>query len=436
MFNQITEKLQSIARNVRGFGTITDDNIKSTVRDVRKAFIDADVNFKVVKSFISKIEKQAQGTKVLKSVKPGEQFIKIINDELVTLFGNKSNDLLLRKQPSVILFAGLQGVGKTTTAGKLAYYVQGLGKSVLLVAADLYRPAAVKQLQKIGDQIDVKVFSENGLDPVSLSKKAISFAQQMKIDVVIVDTAGRLHLDDKMMLEIQEIKRVVNPEETLYVADGMSGQDAVKSATAFHESIPLTGTILTKMDGDSRGGAALSICSITGVPIKFIGISEKIDGLEVFSAKRMANRILGYGDIISLVEKAKSALDEKKAIELNKKMRLNRFDFDDFKIQIQQLKKIGPMSSILNMMPGKHTKAFKNLKMDDRQLTWTEAIINSMNKIERKTPTIIDGSRRLRIAKGSGRPVQEVNALLKQFTQMKKMMKKMNKFNKFNFPSF
>ena len=436
MFNQITEKLQSIARNVRGFGTITDDNIKSTVRDVRKAFIDADVNFKVVKSFISKIEKQAQGTKVLKSVKPGEQFIKIINDELVTLFGNKSNDLLLRKQPSVILFAGLQGVGKTTTAGKLAYYVQGLGKSVLLVAADLYRPAAVKQLQKIGDQIDVKVFSENGIDPVSLSKKAISFAQQMKIDVVIVDTAGRLHLDDKMMLEIQEIKRVVNPEETLYVADGMSGQDAVKSATAFHESIPLTGTILTKMDGDSRGGAALSICSITGVPIKFIGTSEKIDGLEVFSPKRMANRILGYGDIISLVEKAKSAIDEKKAIELNKKMRLNRFDLNDFKIQIQQLKKIGPMSSILNMMPGKHTKALKNLKMDDRQLTWTEAIINSMNKIERKTPNIIDGSRRLRIAKGSGRPVQEVNALLKQFTQMKKMMKKMNKFNKFGFPSF
>ena len=436
MFNQITEKLQSIVRNVRGFGTITDDNIKSTVRDVRKAFIDADVNFKVVKSFISKIEKQAQGTKVFKSVKPGEQFIKIINDELVTLFGNKSNDLLLRKHPSVILFAGLQGVGKTTTAGKLAYYVQGLGKSVLLVAADLYRPAAVKQLQKIGDQIDVKVFFENGLDPVSLSKKAISFAQRMKIDVVIVDTAGRLHLDDKMMFEIQEIKRVVNPEETLYVADGMSGQDAVKSATAFHESIPLTGTILTKMDGDSRGGAALSICSITGVPIKFIGISEKIDGLEVFSAKRMANRILGYGDIISLVEKAKSAIDEKKAIELNKKMRLNRFDFDDFKIQIQQLKKIGPMSSILNMMPGKHTKALKNLKMDDRQLTWTEAIINSMNKIERKTPNIIDGSRRLRIAKGSGRPVQEVNTLLKQFTQMKKMMKKMNKFNKINFPSF
>ena len=436
MFNQITEKFQSILRNVRGLGTITDDNIKSTIRDVRKAFIDADVNFKVIKSFISKIETQAQGTKVFKSVKPGEQFIKIIHDELISLFGNKSNSLLLGKKPSVILLAGLQGVGKTTTAGKLAYYLQSLGNSVLLVAADLYRPAAVKQLQKIGNQINVKVFSENGIDPISLSKKAVSFANKVKIDTVIIDTAGRLHLDDKMMLELQEIKKSVNPDEILYIADGMSGQDAVKSATAFHKALPLTGNLLTKMDGDSRGGAALSISSITNVPIKFIGTSEKIDGLEVFNAKRMADRILGFGDILSLVEKAKNAIDEKKAIELNKKMRLNRFDLDDFKIQIQQIKKLGPMSNILDMIPGKNSKALKNFKMDDRQLIWTEAIINSMNKIERKTPNIIDGSRRLRIAKGSGRPVQEVNALLKQFTQMKKMMKKMNKFNKFSLPSF
>ena len=306
----------------------------------------------------------------------------------------------------------------------------------MLVAADFYRPAAVKQLQKIGKQINVPVFTENGIDPISLSKKAVLFANQMKIDVVIIDTAGRLHLDEKMMLEIQEIKKSVNPDEILYVADGMSGQDAVKSATVFHEAIPLTGNLLTKMDGDSRGGAALSISSITDVPIKFIGTSEKIDGLEVFNAKRMADRILGFGDILSLVEKAKNAIDDKKATELNKKIRLNRFDLDDFKIQIQQIKKIGPMSSLLDMMPAKNLKVLKNFKMDDRQLIWTEAIINSMNKIERKTPNIIDGSRRLRIAKGSGRPVQEVNALLKQFTQMKKMMKKMNKFNKFSLPSF
>ena len=306
----------------------------------------------------------------------------------------------------------------------------------MLVAADFYRPAAVKQLQKIGKQINVPVFTENGIDPISLSKKAVLFANQMKIDVVIIDTAGRLHLDEKMMLEIQEIKKSVNPDEILYVADGMSGQDAVKSATVFHEAIPLTGNLLTKMDGDSRGGAALSISSITDVPIKFIGTSEKIDGLEVFNAKRMADRILGFGDILSLVEKAKNAIDDKKATELNKKIRLNRFDLDDFKIQIQQIKKIGPMSSLLDMMPAKNLKVLKNFKMDDRQLIWTEAIINSMNKIERKTPNIIDGSRRLRIAKGSGRPVQEVNALLKQFTQMKKMMKKINKFNKFSLPSF
>ena len=429
MFNQITEKFENIFRNVRGFGTITDSNIKSTVRDVRKALIDADVNFKVVKSFISAIEKQAEGTKVLKSVKPGEQFIKIIHDEMISLLGKESNNLLTGKKPLVILLAGLQGVGKTTTAGKLAHYMKCLGKSVLLVATDLHRPAAVKQLKKIGDQIDTKVFFENDINPVDLSKKALSYAYKRKIDVVVIDTAGRLHIDDKMMLEIQQIKESVNPHEILYIADGMSGQDAVKSALAFHGAVPLTGNILTKMDGDSRGGAALSICSITGVPIKFIGVSEKMDGLEVFDPKRMADRILGFGDIISLVEKANSIIDERKVTELNKKMRKNRFDLEDFKIQIQQIKKIGSMSSIIDMIPRKNSKVLKNIKMDDRQIIWTEAIINSMNKNERKNPNIIDGSRRLRIAKGSGRPVQEVNALLKQFTQMKKMMKKMNNFN-------
>ncbi len=435
MFNQITEKFQGIFRSVRGFGTITDSNIKSTVRDVRKALIDADVNFKVVKSFISTIEKRAEGTKVINSVKPGEHFIKIIHDEMISLLGEKSSGISLQTKQSVILLTGLQGVGKTTSAGKLANYIKSNGKTVLLVAADVYRPAAVDQLKKIGKQINVKVFFENDSDPVEISKNAVSYAKETKTDAVIIDTAGRLHFDEQMMLEIQLIKDSVNPNEIIYVADGMSGQDAVKAATAFNKAIPFTGNLLTKMDGDSRGGAALSICSVTGIPIKFIGTSEKIDGLEKFDPKRMADRILGFGDIISLVEKAQSAIDENKAFEIEKRIQQNKFDFEDFKMQIQQIKKIGPISSIFNMLPSKNSKALKNFKMDDRQIVWTEAIINSMNKNERKNPNIIDGSRRLRIAKGSGRTVQEVNTLLKQFTQMKKMMKKMNKFNKFSFLS-
>ena len=436
MFNQITQKFQGIFRTIRGFGIITDKNIKSTVRDVRKVLIDADVNFKVVKSFVSKIEKEAEGTKVIKSVKPGEHFIKIIHDEMISLLGEKSSEISLSGSKHVILLAGLQGAGKTTTAGKLAYRIKLLNKSVLLVAADLHRPAAVNQLKKIASQINVKVFSDRNIDPVQLSKNALSYAKEMKIDVVIIDTAGRLHIDEKMMLEIKSIREEVNPDEILYVADGMSGQDAVKSAKIFNEAIPLTGNILTKMDGDSRGGAALSICRVTGVPIKFVGTSEKIEGLEIFDPKRMADRILGFGDIISLVEKAKGAVDEEKAVAFEKRMLENKFDLEDFRIQIQQIKKIGPLGNIFNMLPGNHLKPVKNIKMNDRQIIWTEAIINSMNKNERKTPKIIDGSRRLRIAKGSGRSVQEVNALLKHFTQMKKMMKKMNKFNKFTLPSF
>ena len=435
MFSLLSDKFYDIFRNVRGFGTITDSNIQSTVRDIRKALIDADVNFKVVKSFVSKIEKKAKGTKVIKSIKPGEHFIKIVHDEMVSLLGNSSIGFLINKRPSVILLAGLQGVGKTTSAGKLAYYLKGLGNSVLLVSTDIYRPAAIDQLKTIGSQINVEVFFETDKNPVDISKNAVVYAKEKNIDAIIIDTAGRLHLDNDMMLEIRRLKESVNPDEIFYVADGMSGQDAINSVKVFNNEIPLTGNLLTKMDGDSRGGAALSICSITGVPIKFIGTSEKIDGIEVFDPKRMADRILGFGDVISLVEKAKSVVDEKNVTELEKKMRDNKFDLEDFKNQIQQIKKIGSISSILNMFPRRSSKALKNLRMDDRQIIWTEAIINSMNKNERKTPNIINGSRRLRIAKGSGRPVQEVNALLKQFTQMKKMMKKMNKFNKFNFAS-
>ena len=435
MFGQITEKFQNILRSVRGFGVITDDNIKSTVREVRKTLIDGDVNFKVVKSFISNIEKKAQGTKLIKSVKPGQQFIKIIHDELISLLGKKSISLDLNGKPSVILLAGLQGVGKTTTSGKLAYNIKKSGQSVLLVAADVYRPAAIDQLMKIGKEINVDVFKDDKKNPIALSKSSIIQAKERKNDVVIIDTAGRLHLDNKMMEEIEQIKYAVSPSEILYVADGMSGQDAVKSAIAFQQKISLTGTILTKMDGDSRGGAALSICSVTGLPIKYIGISEKLDGLLVFEPKRIADRILGFGDVISIVEKAKNVIDEKKAEEINKKIQTNKFDFEDFKMQIEQIKKIGPLSTIFDMIPGQNSKILKNIKTDDKQIIWTEAIINSMNNKERKNPNIIDGSRRLRIAKGSGRSVQEVNALLKQFFQMKKMMKKMKKFNKFGLPT-
>ena len=435
MFGQITEKFQNILRSVRGFGVITDDNIKSTAREVRKALIDGDVNFKVVKSFISNIEKKAEGTKLIKSVKPGQQFIKIIHDELISLLGKKSISLDLNGKPSVILLAGLQGVGKTTTSGKLAYNIKKSGQSVLLVAADVYRPAAIDQLMKIGKEINVDVFKDDKKNPIALSKSAMIQAKERKNDVVIIDTAGRLHLDDKMMEEIEQIKYAVSPSEILYVADGMSGQDAVKSAIVFQQKISLTGTILTKMDGDSRGGAALSICSVTGLPIKYIGISEKLDGLQVFEPKRIADRILGFGDVVSFVEKAKNVIDEKKAEEINKKIQTNKFDFEDFKIQIEQIKKIGPLSTIFDIIPGKNSKMLKNIKTDDKQIIWTEAIINSMNNKERKNPNIIDGSRRLRIAKGSGRSVQEVNALLKQFFQMKKMMKKMKKFNKFGLPT-
>ena len=435
MFGQITEKFQNILRSVQGFGVITDDNIKSTVREVRKALIDGDVNFKVVKSFISNIEQKAQGTKLIKSVKPGQQFIKIIHDELISLLGKKSISLDLNGKPSVILLAGLQGVGKTTTSGKLAYNIKKSGQSVLLVAADVYRPAAIDQLMKIGKEINVDVFKDDKKNPIALSKSAMVQAKERKNDVVIIDTAGRLHLDDKMMEEIEQIKYAVSPSEILYVADGMSGQDAVKSAIAFQQKFSLTGTILTKMDGDSRGGAALSICSVTGLPIKYIGISEKLDGLQVFEPKRIADRILGFGDVISIVEKAKNVIDEKKAEEINKKIQTNKFDFEDFKMQIEQIRKIGPLSTIFDMLPGQNSKILKNIKTDDKQIIWTEAIINSMNNKERKNPNIIDGSRRLRIAKGSGRSVQEVNALLKQFFQMKKMMKKMKKFNKFGLPT-
>ena len=434
MFDHITERFESIFRNVRGLGKITDKNINDTVREVRRALLDADVNFKVVKSFVKTVQEKAQGTKVLKSVKPGQQFVKIIRDELVALLGSDAEDLVLKSKPAVILLAGLQGSGKTTTAGKLAYRLKKSGKSVLMVAADVYRPAAVQQLITVGKQADVAVYEEGTRDPLAICKRGIEEARSLKNDVVILDTAGRLHLDGEMMTEIQQIADMANPDEILFVADGMTGQDAVNSAQAFHEALPLSGVILTKMDGDARGGAAVSIREVTGKPIKFIGTSEKLDGLDVFDPKRIADRILGFGDLVSIVEKAQDMFDEDQAKDFQTKLVKNTFDLDDFKSQLQQMKKMGSMSQLLGMMPGMNSKALKQLNMDDRQVGWTEAIINSMTPGERQRPEIINGSRRLRISKGSGRPVQEINSLLNQFLQMKKMMKKMGKMKNMKLP--
>ena len=434
MFGHITERFESILRNVRGLGKITDKNINDTVREVRRALIDADVNFNVAKSFVNTVHDKAQGTKVLKSVKPGQQFVKIIRDELVLLLGTDSKDLVLKNNPAVILLAGLQGSGKTTTAGKLAYRLQKSGKSVLMVAADVYRPAAVQQLITVGQQADVAVYEEGTGEPLAICKRGIEEARSLKNDVVILDTAGRLHVDGEMMTEIQQIADMANPDEILFVADGMTGQDAVNSAQAFHEALPLSGVILTKMDGDARGGAAVSIREVTGKPIKFIGTSEKLDGLDVFDPKRIADRILGFGDVVSIVEKAQDVFDEDQAKDFQTKLVKNTFDLDDFKMQLQQMKKMGSMSQLLGMMPGMNSKALKQLNMDDRQVGWTEAIINSMTPGERQRPEIINGSRRLRISKGSGRPVQEINSLLNQFLQMKKMMKKMGKMKNMKLP--
>ena len=435
MFGQITEQFQSIFKNLRGLGKISDSNINDTVRSIRRTLIDADVNFKVVKSFVSRVEKKVIGTKVLNSIKPGEQFIKIVRDELTILLGSEKNDLVLNGKPSIILLAGLQGAGKTTSAGKLALREKKSGKSVLLVPADTYRPAAIEQLITLGKSINVPVFESISKDPLEICKNAIRKAKSLKIDIVIIDSAGRLHIDDEMMKEVNNIAKDLTPDEILFVVDGMTGQDAVRSSIAFNDLLSISGVVLTKMDGDTRGGAAVSIREATGVPIKFIGDSESLDGFQVFEPGRIADRILGFGDIISLVEKAQSIFDEESSEMVNKKMINNSFDLDDYRKQLNQLKKMGPMNQVLSLMPGMNSKIMKNFKMDDRQINWTEAIINSMTINERKYPENINGSRRLRISKGSGRSVQEVNSLLKQFFQLKKMMKKMKNFDKFKLPT-
>lgn len=428
MFDQITERFDTVLRNLRGLGKITDKNIQETAREIRRILLEADVNFQVTRDFVKRVQERSAGTKVLKSVKPGEQFIKIIHDELATLLGNEPVPLeFAKKGQTVILMAGLQGSGKTATCVKLANRFKDQGKSALLVAADVYRPAAIKQLQVLADEIAVPVFEMGQDDPVKICSAAVEEAALSNLDCVILDTAGRLHVDGEMMVEIQQIAEAVKPTETLFVADGMTGQDAVHSAQAFNEALEITGTILTKLDGDARGGAAMSITAVTKKPVKFIGISEKTDGLEVFDPQRMADRILGLGDVVTLVEKAQKVVAESETAKIQEELLENRFTLEDFNTQIKQLHKMGNLNQIMGMIPGVPRKMLQGMDLDDRQLSWTEAMINSMTLQERNNPQLINGRRRRRIAAGSGRSVQEVNQLLKQFTEMQKMMKKFGK---------
>ena len=432
MFDQISDRFNSLIRDLRGLGKITDKNITDTSREIRRILLEADVNINVTREFVNKVKNRSLGTKVIKSIKPGEQFIKIIHDELINLFGQESSDLDQSNQGcTVILLAGLQGSGKTTTSVKLAKRLIDQNKSVLLVAADIYRPGAIKQLNTLAKQINVPVFEMDNSDPVKISSEAVKEAKNSNYDYVIIDTAGRLHIDGEMMIEIQQISEAINPSETIFIADGMTGQDAVNSAKAFNEALEISGIILTKMDGDARGGAAVSISSVIKKPVKFIGISEKIDGLDVFDPKRMADRILGLGDVIGIVKKAEKIVDETEAKKMQEKILKNEFNLEDFKVQLSQIQQMGNVNEIMSMIPGINGRMKNKINMDENHLDWTEAIINSMTEKERKNPQIIDGSRRSRIASGSGRSVQEVNQLLKQFTEMQKMMKK---FGKMRFP--
>jgi signal recognition particle subunit SRP54 len=425
MFDGISKRFDTIFRNLRGLGKITDQNIDHISREIRKALLEADVNFLVAKEFVNNVKISAQGTKVLKSIKPGEQFINIIHKEMIKTLGEDSSSIDLSSKLNSIMLIGTQGSGKTTTASKLAFRFKNQEKKVLLVAADTYRPGAVNQLKTLGKQINVDVYHDDSNDPLLICKNALKKAKTKSVDIIIYDTAGRLNVDSEMMIEIQSLKEVLSPKEIFYVADSMTGQDMISSVKTFDEAIQLTGAIMTKLDGDSRGGAALSLRSVTGVPIKFVGVSEKYDGLEDFNAKQLADRILGFGDVVSLVEKVEKIVKEEDVASLEKKISNNSFDLNDFRTQIHQMKKMGSMTELIGMIPGISRK-FKGLSFDENQLVWTEAIINSMTPDERTKPEIINTSRKKRIALGSGRNVFEINSLLKKFLEMKKMMKKMN----------
>lgn len=434
MFEQLQDKLSGVLKTIRGQGKITENNISQSMRDVRRALLEADVNFKVAKAFVSRVQEKAEGEKVFTSVSPGQQFIKLIQDELVDFLGGDTEELEFNNSGlTVILMAGLQGSGKTTTSAKLASLLKKRqNRKPLLIAADLQRPAAIDQLEVLARQINVPVYSERIEDAVLVVKSGLKHAESLDVDTVLIDTAGRLHVDKELMIELKNIEAIASPDEILYVADGMTGQDAVTSSMAFSESISMSGIVLTKMDADSRGGAALSIREVTQKPIKFLGTGESIDAIEAFHPSRLAKRILGMGDVVSLVEKAQDVFDEKSAMQMQMKMLKNTFSLSDFKDQLLQIKKMGSISQMMSMIPG--ASKLKGMEMDDRQLTWIEAIINSMTPIERERPELIDGSRRKRIAKGAGRSVQEVNQLLKQFSKMRTMMKNFRKMGKGKFP--
>ncbi len=426
MFDNLSDKLDKAMHVLKGHGQITEVNIAETLKEVRRALVDADVNYKIAKDFTTTVKERAMGQDVLTSLKPGQLMIKLVKDELTTLMGGDAAGINLSGEPSVILMSGLQGSGKTTFSGKLANFLKTKkAKKPLLVACDVYRPAAIDQLHVVGDQINVEVYSNREeKDPVKISQAAIAYAKKNGHNVVIIDTAGRLAVDEAMMAEIENVHKAVQPQETLFVVDAMTGQDAVNTAKAFNDRLNFDGVVLTKLDGDTRGGAALSIKSVVNKPIKFIGTGEKMEAIDIFYPSRMADRILGMGDVVSLVERAQEQFDEEEARKLQKKIAKNQFGFDDFLKQIQQIKKMGNMKDLIGMIPGAG-KALKGLDIDDDAFKGIEAIIHSMTPGERTEPTIINSSRKKRISKGSGTTVQEVNQLLKQFNQMGKMMKMM-----------
>ena len=434
MFESFGERIDNVINKIKGTGKITEENIEEIIREIRIALLEADVNYKIVGEFINNVKEKALGEEVKKSLKPSELFIKILRDELVDLLGKDASPLITDKKPTIVLMVGLQGSGKTTTVGKLGNLVRKkYGKKPLFVACDVYRPAAIDQLKTLGKSLNIPVYEEENGNPIEIAKNSIKYAKENDFDYILIDTAGRLHIDENLMQELVNVKSEVNPDEILLIIDAMMGQDAINVIQGFNEKLPLTGCILTKMDGDTKGGVALSLRHLTNIPIKLIGDSEKLDGLSEFVPTRMADRILGMGDIVSIAEKASEIIDEEEAINTAKKLKKGNFDLEDFLTNMKQIKKLGPLENIIKMLPGARKMGLNNINIDPKQLARVEAIILSMTMEERRKPEILKASRKQRIAKGSGTSVEEVNRLLKQFEQMKMMMKQFSN-NNFKMP--